>query len=149
MLYKTTTAAFLALAVVILGCNKPEAPPAATSSSPSVTRAIPASSDKGIGTQIAGPFSVTLTTDPSTPKPGKVSFTADISKNGGPVATAKVSLDLYMPSMKMQGPNVEMKPDGAGKYTAEADVMASDYEAKVSVSDGTGKGKATFKFQVK
>ena len=142
----------------IVGCNKQDTlTPTASSQPPAQaptqdTTVAPTGTSRpmgNLGMELAGPLTVSMGTDPNQLTAGKTTFTAEVLKNSQPVSDAKVSLDLYMPSMKMHGPKVDMKRGADGKYQATADVMSSDYEARVSVDSAAGKGTATFKFTVR
>lgn len=147
-----STNIFLAaiLAVIVVACNKESDTPAipAAPSTSATTASATAKPMGNFGMALAGPFQVSLGTDSNPPVPGKPKFTAEVSKDGKPVTDAKVNLELFMPSMKMQGPKVEMKHSVDGKYEADAEIMKSDYSAKVSVESSAGKGTAEFKFTV-
>jgi len=148
-----STNIFLAaiLATTVVACNK-QSYTASTSPTPATTH--PGSTTNAakqmgnFGMALAGPFEVSLGTDSNPPVPGKAKFTAEVSKDGKPVTDAQVNLDLFMPSMKIQGPKIEMKHSAEGKYDADAEIMKSDYSAKVSVESASGKGTAEFKFTV-
>jgi hypothetical protein len=56
------------------------------------------SDDDRLGSpQQAGPFQVTLLTDPATPQAGVNRFRADVTQGGKPVKDAQVKLRLTMP----------------------------------------------------
>ncbi len=54
-------------------------------------------------------FSVTLTSDPKSPKVGETKFSVEVLHHGAPAEDAKVRLSLSMPTMDMGGPEVELK----------------------------------------
>lgn len=96
--------------------------------------------------QAAGPFQVTLSANPSTPKVGKVEFTARVVEKGQPVKNAKVKLNLEMPGMA--GPSVELGSMD-DHYMGSADIsMSGEWKAKVEITAGDKKGTAEYAFTV-
>lgn len=95
----------------------------------------------------AGPFTVTLTTEPERPTEGETALTAVVTRGGQPVTDAHIQLNLSMPTMNMGGPEVEMKHAEGGRYTAKANLsMGGAWEAKVEVHQGDQTGTATCNF---
>jgi hypothetical protein len=121
------------------GAEQPAPPPAAGGET--------AAAEAALGTaQTAGPFQVTLATEAPGPKAGETRFQAKVSRGGQPVTGATVGLSLSMPSMKMSGPDVTLKPAG-DQYEGAANLgMAGEWEAKVTVSAGRETGSATYHF---
>jgi hypothetical protein len=132
------------LTVTVIGC-RPAAEP--TTAPPPGARG-PAAVGASLGTtQAAGPFQVTLSTDPAAPKVGETRFAAQVTRNGQPVSDARVKVSLSMPSMSMAGPEVTLKAAGAGTYEATANLgMGGDWQAKTTVSAGEETGTAVHQF---
>jgi YtkA-like len=109
----------------------------------------PAAAEAALGTaQAAGPFQVTLSTDPTRSKVGETRFRAEVRRDGQPVTDATVNLNLSMTSMTMVGPEVVLKPTG-DHYEGTANVsMAGEWEAKTTVSAGGDTGTAVYPFSV-
>jgi YtkA-like len=132
----------LALTWALAGCGRSNeqaaAPPAGGG---------PAAAGAALGTpHAAGPFQVTLSTDPAPPKAGETRFQAKVSRDGQPVSAASVSLSLSMPSMSMKGPDVALKPAGDHYGGAASLAMAGEWEAKVTVTAGGATGTTTYRF---
>ncbi len=152
----------LAFPLVIAGCNRgaeeAETPPAATSSPAPATGETATTPPAGAGTaapagaalgtaQAAGPFQITLTTDPAAPTEGDTRFIAAVTRDGKPVKDAEVKAALSMPTMNMGGPNVELDHKDDGRYQGEADLsMGGAWQAVVTVSDEGETGTATYAF---
>lgn len=96
--------------------------------------------------QPAGPFQVTLTTEPTAPKVGGTKFIAEVTKGGQLVKDGTVAVSLSMPSMKMAGPDVTLKSAGARYEGVGSLAMGGEYEAKTTVSAGGDSGAAVFRF---
>jgi hypothetical protein len=141
--------AVLALIWAVAGCRGGSEQTATTPSPGGAAPRPPAggSATEALGTeQAAGPFQVTLSTEPTPPKVGATKFQVKVSRNGQPVSGATVKLSSSMPSMKMPGPDVTLKPagdhyEGTGKLA-----MAGDWEATVTVSAAGDTGAATYRF---
>ena len=145
---------FLVLGALLLvwplaGCGgnnqAPSVPPAGTDTGPG---GAPAASAAALGTeQTAGPFQVTLATEPTEPKAGETRFEATVSRNGEPVTNATVNLELSMPSMKMMGPEVTLDHTEGGEYAGTAKLtMGGEWQAKTAVSAGGETGTAVYEF---
>jgi nitrogen fixation protein FixH len=135
---------FGALAGSLAGCNGNQPAPTPPAQ-PSGGGSPPAGAALGTE-QAAGPFQVTLSTDPDTPKAGNTKFEAKVTKGGQPVKDATVNLSLSMPSMSMMGPEVTLKPAG-DEYEGAANLsMGGEWEAKVTVSAGGETGTAVYRF---
>jgi hypothetical protein len=137
--------ALLAVAATLGACSGQATPePAPTT----IAVNKPAPSDLGTS-KTAGPYSVVLMSPKGELKPGDAEFMAHVTKDGKDVTDAKVSLDLTMPSMNMDGPHAELKHTAGNAYDGTANVMASPYAAKVSVTGADGKSStAEFDFTV-
>lgn len=153
--------ALLALTFVVAGCNPGtdearEAPPATTAPGPAATTTPPAGAAEttspaaALGTaQAAGPFEVTVTTDPGAPKQGDTRLIAIVTRNGKPVDDAQVTTALSMPTMNMGGPTVELSHTESGRYEAKTNLsMGGAWQAKTTVSAGGDTGTATHDFTV-
>jgi nitrogen fixation protein FixH len=132
----------LALTWLVAGCR----PGAEQTTTSPPGGGAPAVAGAALGTeQAAGPFQVTLSTDPAAPKVGETRFQAKVSRSGQPVSGATVRVSLSMPSMNMAGPEVTLKPAGAGEYEGTANLgMAGDWQAKTTVSAGADTGAAIY-----
>lgn len=138
----------LALAGALAGCGGREqptnSPPALTGSGASVTAA-------ALGSEAAaGPFQVSLTTEPAAPKVGDTRFRVTVTKDGQPVKEAAVTVSLSMPGMNMGGPTTTLQPvpkDTGGQYEGSASLgMGGEYQAKTTVTAGGDTGTAVFQF---
>jgi hypothetical protein len=134
----------VALVGMLAGCNRTEeTTPAATPPAAGTT----ATQGVALGTeQTAGPFQVTLSTEPAAPKAGDTRFTARVTRDGKTVTGATVKVDLSMPSMNMGGPSVTLKPRG-DHYEGTAKLgMGGAWQAKTTVSAGSDTGTAVYEF---
>lgn len=95
------------------------------------------------GEQSAGPFKVTLSTSPNPPAAGRTDLIVKVTKDGTPVQGAIVKIDSSMPGMNMPGPSFDLQPSG-DSYTGTLNMMAGEWEVKVSVSSGSDQGSASF-----
>ncbi len=137
-------------AATVWGCGAPKqaAPtepvpvPAPKATAPSKAAALGAE-------QPAGPFTATLSADPSPPKAGAVHLMVKLVESGKPVDGAVVTLVPSMPSMGHDLPEVVLKAAGGGLYQGDADLgMVGEYQAKVSVAQAGRTGEAVFAFSV-
>ena len=125
------------------GTQGPPAPPAGTDTG---TGGAPATTAALGSEQAAGPFQVTLFTKPSAPKAGETKFQAKVLKGGQPVTDATVTVSLSMPSMKMSGPEITLKPTGE-QYEGSGNLaMGGEYEAKTTVAAGADSGTTVYRF---
>lgn len=146
----------LALTGAIAGCNRgadeAQAPPAATTAPPaaSETATAPAAGTGAAAlgrAQAAGPFQVTLATDPATPTEGDTRLIATVTRDGKPVEDAEVKAALSMPTMNMGGPEVELDHKDDGRYEETANLsMGGAWQAVVTVKDEGETGTATYTF---
>jgi len=131
----------IVIVVLIVGCGGRSGTPAPSSrpAAPSQARG------SALGTeQTAGPFQVTLTTEPAAPKVGQVRFIAMVMRDAKMVKDAKVTLELAMASM--EGTSVVLSQAGE-QYESTANVgMAGEWTAKVTVSAANDTGTATYTF---
>lgn len=138
----------LALVWVLSGCGGSQQTTGTPTTAPPNEAGQPVSAvGASIGSeQAAGPFQVTLSTEPSAPKVGETRFTARVTKGGQPVKDATIAISLSMPAMKMEGPEVTLKA-ASDRYEGTANLaMGGDYEAKTTVSAGGDSGTALFQF---
>lgn len=139
----------IALTGMLVGCgggtSQSPTSPAQTGSGATATGTT--STGSALGTAAAaGPFQVTLTTDPAAPKVGDTRFQAQVTKDGQPVKDATVTISLSMPSMNMGGPETTFKPTGE-QYEGAANLgMGGEYQAKTTVTAGGDTGTAVFQF---
>ncbi|HXG24514.1 MAG TPA: FixH family protein [Chthonomonadales bacterium] len=140
----------LAVAWALAGCRGGEqtAAPPPTTMPPTSTTA-PTATGATLGTeQAAGPFQVTLSTEPAAPKVGDTHFELRISRGGQPVTDATVQLSLSMPSMNMAGPEATLESGGEHYHTTAKLGMAGEWEARVTVTADGESGTATYRFSV-
>ncbi len=138
----------LLLVPLVAGCGAPPetaTPPGGGSSGPAQAGRPVAGAALG-SEEAAGPFRVTLTTEPAEPKVGTATLKAAVTREGKPVKDATVRVSLSMPTMSMGGPEVTLEPAGSG-YQGTADLsMGGDFEAKVTVTAGGDTGTTTYHF---
>lgn len=97
----------------------------------------------------AEPFQVMLVTEPATPTMGKTLFKAKVMRDGKPVTHADIRLNLTMPSMQMQGPELMLKKvDDHYEGTANLN-MAGEWRAEMTVKDVNETGTAKYNFTAK
>lgn len=136
----------VALMWILSGCagnDQPTTPPPAATG-----MSTPTGAGAALGTaQAAGPFQVTLSTQPAAPRSGDTRFQAKVTKGGQPVTDATVNLSLSMPSMNMAGPEASLQHMDGGSYEGTANLsMGGDWEAKTSVAGGGDTGTAVHRF---
>lgn len=136
------------LTSTITGCNQGGKQ---TETLPTTSRTPPSaalSSAAALGmAQAAGPFQVTLTTDPAAPTEGAARLSAVVTRSSIPVDDAEVSAALSMPTMKMGGPNITLEHKGGGRYEGPVSLsMGGVWQAVVTVTDDGGTGTATYSF---
>lgn len=93
---------------------------------------------------IAGPFRISLSTDPVMVPVGKAKVQLKVSDSQGkPVSGATVKVFARMPNMNMgEREEVAMQGSEPGSYTAPATfAMAGQYDVTVSVSAASGSGQ--------
>ena len=133
-------------AALIWGCGDAtkEAPPLQSPNVPSV--------EEQHGSQLGsestdGQFAVVLSADKPDLKVGKATFTATVTFKGEPAEDAKVSLNLSMPTMNMNGPALVLKHSGGGRFSGETDLtMGGDWLAKVDVAKEGQRYEAIYRF---
>jgi len=147
--------ALLALGWTLSGCRSGQdqgatSPQTSAPSSPSGGTngaATPSPGGAALGKeQAAGPFQITLSTEPAAPRTGDAKFRAKVTRGGKPVKDATVTVKLDMPAMKMTGPEVTLKAAGDGYAGTGTLGMGGDYEAKVNVAAAGDKGTAVYHF---
>lgn len=134
----------LVLTWTLAGCDRA----AEQTATPPPAGGRPAATAPSLGTQQpAGPFQVTLSTDPAAPRVGDTRFEARITRDGQPATGATVRVSLSMPSMQMVGPEVSLEPTGDDTYAGMANLsMGGEWQADVSVSAGGESGTAVYQF---
>ena len=140
-------AAAVALGLAMAGCGGDEGPTTPTPASPAPV----AVTGAALGAdEAAGPFHVTLTSEPAEPKVGDTLFRARVTRDGSPIAGADVTLSLSMPSMSMGGPEAKLNASdsgGPGTYEGTANLsMGGEYQANLAVESGGETGSATYTF---
>lgn len=142
-------AAAVALGLAMAGCGGDEGPTTPSPASPAPAPVAASGAALG-GEEAAGPFQVTLTTEPAEPKVGDTLFRARVTRDGSPVTGADITLGLSMPSMNMGGPEATLKASasgGPGTYEGTANLsMGGEYQANVAVGAGGETGSATYTF---
>ena len=94
-----------------------------------------------------GQFTVVLRADSPELKVGKATFTATVKFKGEPAEDAKVTLNLSMPTMNMNGPTLTLKHTQGGNFAGETDLtMGGDWLAKVDVSKEGQQYEAIYRF---
>lgn len=123
------TILFCLICLAVIGCGKPSS---------------------GTG-QAAGPFEISLTTNPQPPAAGSVELIAKVMKNGAPVSDAQVSVATSMTSMSMPGGSATLQAVSGqpGEYSGSVNLMGGGWQVEVTASSGSDTGKATFNLDVK
>lgn len=102
----------------------------------------------------AGPFQITLLTEPTVPQVGENRFRVDLTRDGYPVVDARVTLILTMPRHRHSA-------RGSHQRRTEIQLLASGdayarfvrldsngpWQARVQVRAGTRKGSASYSFR--
>ena len=121
----------------------------------SALQSVQAADDARIGMpQKTGPFQITLLVEPKVAQVGQNRFRVDLTRDGHPVADAKVTLTLTMP-LHRHSPRERHEPRIETQLFASGDAYArfvqldsqGPWHARVRVQAGEQKGLASYSFR--